>query len=175
MYDPEQDMAAAAQSSNLNEELGQVQYVFSDKTGTLTCNVMQFSKFTAGLKSYGTGKKPKSPQESNVCFDDPEMLSILRDTSHPHNESLEKVVLLLSLCHTMIIDQEKGIFNAASPDELALGYAAKQFGYVFTGYDADDNMTIENRHTSAVTKYKLLSVCDFTSTRKRMSVILRDP
>ena len=47
-----------AQASNLNEELGQIEYVFSDKTGTLTQNVMNFKKFTAGNISYGTGNKP---------------------------------------------------------------------------------------------------------------------
>ena len=36
MYDQEQEVAMRAQASNLNEELGQVEYVFSDKTGTLT-------------------------------------------------------------------------------------------------------------------------------------------
>jgi phospholipid-transporting ATPase len=53
IYDVNKDMPTRAQSSNLNEELGTVHFVFSDKTGTLTQNVMEFKKFSAGNLSYG--------------------------------------------------------------------------------------------------------------------------
>jgi len=44
MYHEESDTPAMARTSNLNEELGMVKYVFSDKTGTLTRNIMEFKK-----------------------------------------------------------------------------------------------------------------------------------
>lgn len=44
MYHEESNTPAMARTSNLNEELGMVKYIFSDKTGTLTRNVMEFKK-----------------------------------------------------------------------------------------------------------------------------------
>lgn len=124
-------MEMRCQSSNLNEELGQVEYVFSDKTGTLTQNVMQFKKFSAGVNSYGTDLDPTDKQEANVCFYDPKLQTALDS----HDEPLIRTILFLACCHTIIIDARKGTYNAASPDELALVNAAKQFGYEFTDRD----------------------------------------
>ena len=46
------DSYALARTSNLNEELGQIKYVFSDKTGTLTMNVMEYKKCSVAGVSY---------------------------------------------------------------------------------------------------------------------------
>lgn len=53
MYFPQTDTPAQARTTTLNEELGQIKYVFSDKTGTLTQNVMVFNKCSIDGKSYG--------------------------------------------------------------------------------------------------------------------------
>ncbi|RVW91419.1 Phospholipid-transporting ATPase 3 [Vitis vinifera] len=55
MYHVETNTPALARTSNLNEELGQVEYIFSDKTGTLTRNLMEFFKCSIGGEVYGTG------------------------------------------------------------------------------------------------------------------------
>jgi P-type E1-E2 ATPase len=51
--------------------LGRVEYVFSDKTGTLTQNVMEFRKFTAGEMAYGTDAQ--GDKYPSVNFNDPNL------------------------------------------------------------------------------------------------------
>jgi P-type E1-E2 ATPase len=57
MYDENTDIPANARTSNLNEELGQVQYLMTDKTGTLTRNVMKFKRCHIGGIEYGDDEK----------------------------------------------------------------------------------------------------------------------
>ena len=81
----------------------------------------------------------------------------------------------MSLCHTIITEKVDGntVYNASSPDELALVNFAKFTGYEFEELDNDNYMIIKVNQVRL--KYKLLQVLEFTSSRKRQSVILRDP
>lgn len=66
-------------------------------------------------------------------------------------------------------------YNASSPDELALTNAARHFGLTFSDRDEDNNMIIHDKFTKQDLKYELLNVIEFTSARKRMSIIVRTP
>jgi len=82
------------------------------------------------------------------------------------------VLLHLSLCHTIVIDESNKSFSAQSPDELSLINAAKYFGCVYLSKDANDLIKINCLGEEQV--YKLMNVCDFSSDRKRMSVVVKD-
>lgn len=64
------------------------------------------------------------------------------------------------------------ISKSASPDEMALVNFAKFCGVEFKGIDEDNYILVEFR--SETFKYKLLETLEFTSERKRQSVILQD-
>jgi magnesium-transporting ATPase (P-type) len=85
----------------------------------------------------------------------------------------------LGICHTVISEDKeiKGdkckVYNASSPDELALVNGMRHFGFAFRDRDVDDNLLIDMTRTGETIKYKLLHVIEFNSDRKRMSVIVR--
>jgi len=53
LYDSEKKRFARVFTSSINEELGQIEYIFTDKTGTLTCNKMEFKLALIGINVFG--------------------------------------------------------------------------------------------------------------------------
>ena len=160
-------------SSNLNEELGQIDYVLSDKTGTLTCNEMRFKYLIVGKTAYGlgTGYRGSVPKVKNVDFADPLAWQHLSNKNSNEGRKLAKAAELLGLCHTIVLEKS-GEYNAASPDELAFVYFAKLVGCEFKGMDDDNFLNLD--YFGQNRKFSVTDVIEFTSTRKRMTLVVRD-
>jgi phospholipid-translocating ATPase len=94
-----------------------------------------------------------------------------------HSRLLNGFFTVLALCHTVLtsINSETGEleYKAQSPDEAALVQAAADVGFVFCGRDKEILSLRTPSTTPDVEKYELLNILEFTSARKRMSVVLR--
>ncbi|KAH8401387.1 hypothetical protein KR009_005099 [Drosophila setifemur] len=164
MYHEQSNTPAMARTSNLNEELGMVKYIFSDKTGTLTQNEMEFKKCSIAGIVY---KDERTPEESLL------VQNILG--RHQTASVIEEFLVLLSVCHTVIPERKENgtiIYHAASPDERALVEGAHKFGYIF---DTRTPEYVEINALGVRKRYEVLNVLEFTSSRKRMSLIVRTP
>eukprot|EP01116_Phalansterium_solitarium_P015177 TRINITY_DN3338_c0_g1_i1.p1 TRINITY_DN3338_c0_g1~~TRINITY_DN3338_c0_g1_i1.p1 ORF type:complete len:1375 (+),score=593.47 TRINITY_DN3338_c0_g1_i1:69-4193(+) len=166
----DKETGAMARNSNLNDELGRVKYIFSDKTGTLTENKMVFSK-------------------ASICsrqFDDPingELGNFLKEnqwdsakewTYGDLTTQVGEFLRGLALCHAAVIevDATGSKYQASSPDEIALCHAAKVNQFEFSGRKAG---TISVSEFGVERVYQVLNTMEFTSDRRRMSVIIRTP
>lgn len=233
MYYAERDQRAVPRSWNIADDLGQIEYIFSDKTGTLTRNVMEFRKCSIGGKVYGYLPEPEETTNNNnsnvecvsreqfdamegkmseclekvlpykyvppsqMSFVDPALFTdLLNMKQEEQSQRIREFFFSLIVCHTILIDKlgmtEEILsesqtdnpndnlvtemsphllqYQAQSPDEAALVKAARDLGFVFMGRDQDYlNLSILGERE----KVQILSVIEFNSTRKRMSVIVR--
>ncbi|KAJ3327112.1 hypothetical protein HDU76_012352 [Blyttiomyces sp. JEL0837] len=181
MYHEASDTPATARTSSLVEELGQIDYIFSDKTGTLTCNVMDYKMCSIAGIAYADvvpdEKKPRINDEGKEVgyYDFRRLLSNLE--SHSTSWFINEFLTLLAVCHTVIpetVDDEPGkiVYQASSPDEGALVKGAATLGYTFT---TRKPKSVLITHHEKEEEYEVLNICEFNSTRKRMSSLIRMP
>uniref|UniRef100_A0A0N7ZAC6 Phospholipid-transporting ATPase n=1 Tax=Scylla olivacea TaxID=85551 RepID=A0A0N7ZAC6_SCYOL len=187
MYYSPNKTHAKARTTTLNEELGQIEYIFSDKTGTLTQNIMAFNKCSIAGRSFGEVIDPRTGEpieitehvqpvdlsdnpfhEASFKFYDQSLM----DALEVRDENCEAFFRLLSLCHTVMPEEKNGRleYQAQSPDEGALVSAARNFGFVFKSR-TPNSITISAKKIPET--YELLCILDFNNVRKRMSVILK--
>lgn len=197
MYHAETDTPAIVRTMELNEELGQISYVFSDKTGTLTCNVMEYRKCSINGVSYGSGiteigraaliragkaipaepkMEPGMKRMPYVNFVDPSLFAAMKG-SHGQDQQakIHQFFEHLAVCHTVIpetLESGEVRLSASSPDEQALVAGAAFMGFKFENRSVG-KATIEVHGKRQV--FDVLDVLEFNSTRKRMSVVVRAP
>jgi phospholipid-transporting ATPase len=162
--------STSCRSSDLVEELGSVEFIFSDKTGTLTSNEMEFRKCEVNGIVYGDTKKTFGLEGTD------ELLAVT-DSSHPEHAKMNTFFEFMAVCHSVFPAADpvtgKTILQASSPDELALVQASKSVGIEF--YERTENsLIVKNNKTQETVSWELLVEIPFNSDRKRMSVIVKN-
>ncbi|PCH37130.1 phospholipid-translocating P-type ATPase [Wolfiporia cocos MD-104 SS10] len=220
MYYKPLDAACVPKTWNISDDLGQIEYIFSDKTGTLTQNVMEFQKCSIYGVAYGEGvteaqrgaakragnEDALDPQEQDrelrymkddmlqkmsrafknrylqsekLTLVSPKLVDDLTNKASEQRSHIIAFFRALAVCHSVLSDRpephERPYFleyKAESPDEAALVAAARDVGFPFVQKSKEG---IDIEVMGQPERYNLLQMIEFNSTRKRMSVIVRNP
>ncbi|KAK9868497.1 hypothetical protein WJX84_001581 [Apatococcus fuscideae] len=177
MYHADSDSPCVARTSTLNEELGQVQYILTDKTGTLTQNVMGFVMSSIHGCLYGKqlGRQPAKPSPHSLAYDVGLQQALEQPASNHAGDAARSFLTHLALCNTVIpcLDSDgELVYQASSPDEEALVQGAALLGFQLI---ARSLQKVEIDCQGEPLEVDVLAVLDFTSDRKRMSILCRLP
>ncbi|KAL8811213.1 MAG: hypothetical protein Q9200_001968 [Gallowayella weberi] len=187
-------------TSTIPEELGRIEYLLSDKTGTLTQNEMELKKIHVGTVSYANEAMDEVSLYVRQGFttgsatDILQSASLVTPSSSSYNASMgtgttrtrreigsrvRDLVLALALCHnvTPTTEEEDGhsftSYQASSPDEIAIVRWTEQVGLRLIHRDRT-KVSLQSVETSRiVVQARILDVFPFTSEGKRMGIVLQ--
>uniref|UniRef100_A0A8K9USY0 Phospholipid-transporting ATPase n=1 Tax=Oncorhynchus mykiss TaxID=8022 RepID=A0A8K9USY0_ONCMY len=173
MFDEELGERAQVNTSDLNEELGQVEYVFTDKTGTLTENNMEFIECCVDGYVYVpdaicNGQVMPGSTSMDMIDSSPgpggkvrQRASLSLDGLYEY-ESEELFFRALCLCHTVQVKEEETV------DGIKMGIHQNKATSFYISSSPDEVALVEG-----MKRFELLEVLTFDSVRRRMSVIVR--
>lgn len=198
MYDSSSGSRFQCRTLNINEDLGQIRYVFSDKTGTLTENKMEFQRASVCGKNYGnslllaeqvsTAAIRRWKLKSEISVDSKLMELLSKDLVGDERIAAHEFFLTLAACNTVIpiptpsrssrctsglLENVEAIdYQGESPDEQALVSAASVYGY--TLFERTSGHIVIDINGERL-RLDVLGLHEFDSVRKRMSVVIRFP
>jgi phospholipid-translocating P-type ATPase (flippase) len=200
MYLDRKDCPMEVRNIMLNEELGQISHVFTDKTGTLTRNVLDFRKASINGEVYGSGiteigrhvyrlqgfevppdieeedAKASSNAVPHVVFHCHKYEREMQNSSSLQRAKIQEFFRTLAICHEVTYERVEGLssLSAPNPDDECLVCAAEYFGFRFCDR-RDAFLVLENRdRRNGIEEVEVLETIQFTHERKRMSVVVRE-
>nr|XP_058897543.1 phospholipid-transporting ATPase IH isoform X10 [Kogia breviceps] len=154
----------------------QVEYVFTDKTGTLTENNMEFKECCVGGHVYAPNA---------ICNGEAAVDMIDASPGAGGREQEELFFRAICLCHTIQVKDDDEVdgprkspdsgkrcaYISSSPDEVALVEGIQRLGFRYLRLK-DNYMELQNRDND-IERFELLEILSFDSVRRRMSVIVK--
>ncbi|CAA3015975.1 phospholipid-transporting ATPase 1-like [Olea europaea subsp. europaea] len=188
MYDSSSDSRFQCRSLNINEDLGQIRYVFSDKTGTLTENKMEFRKASVWGKQYGSTLSVDGTGDTNVGAEavlegrrtwklkseitpDSELLKLLHnDLSGDERIAAQEFFLTLAACNTVIPIATQSPSSSDTDSTLRASYGIVDY----QGESPDEQALVAAASAYGYTLYERTSghiVVDVNGEKLRLVVL----
>ncbi|EAS00453.2 phospholipid-translocating P-type ATPase, flippase family protein (macronuclear) [Tetrahymena thermophila SB210] len=163
------DELVEVNSSNLIDQLGQVRYILTDKTGTLTGNVMKFKALSVNSNSY-----EHTAYDDNGILNSTKLLEQLKDSSE--NQLEYEALLCMNLCHELMIEfvDGKKLYLGTSPDEECIMEFCLNTGIYLDSIDEHKVMTIIDSINGRTIQFKLIAIHEYRSELRKMSVLVQN-